>query len=290
VVAFSWAEPAFHPVPFVAAAGALAWYHEATARVASHATKYQRMQFGLGIFAVVFATIWPIADLAQTVSLLAIVLQREILVLAAAPLLLMGLPTMVAARLTRPAPIDWVASRLAKPVPALVTTSILLGVTALPFAVDAANSDGLLRGFIVLVTLFAGLVLWLPVIERIPDMHRLSPIAKGGYLVAQSLAPTFLSFAWIFALRPLYGSLHGQRTSLGLSPLADQQLSGYLSKLGTFGVLWIVAFILFVQAPDEAPSESGPLHWVDVERALERAERKERKVAIRPEKSGEDHR
>jgi putative membrane protein len=278
VVAFSWADPALHAVPVVVAGGVLAWYHEATARFASHASTKQRTEFVLGILAFVVATIWPIADLAQSVSLFVNVLQREILVLAAAPLILLGLPAMVVARLTRPAAIDFTASRLSKPVPALATTTILLAATSIPPTVDAANANALLRGAIVLVTLLAGFALWLPVIEKVPGVPHYSPMAKGGYLMAQSLAPTFLSFAWIFAVHPLYTSLHHQQALLGVSPLIDQQLSGYLSKLGTFGVLWTVAFILFVQSPDEEPEDSGPLHWVDVERAIERAERSERRI------------
>lgn len=278
MVAFSWGDPALHAVPLVAAGGVLVWYHEATARFASHASTKQRTEFVLGVLAFVVATIWPIADLAQSVSLLVNVLQREILVLAAAPLILLGLPEMVVARLTRPAPIDFIASRLSKPVPALATTTVLLAATSIPPTVDAANANPLLRGAIVLVTLFAGFALWLPVIEKVPGVTHYSPMAKGGYLMAQSLAPTFLSFAWIFAVHPLYTSLHHQRTLLGISPLVDQQLSGYLSKLGTFGVLWTVAFILFLQAPDEEPEDSGPLHWVDVERAIERAERREKRM------------
>ena len=274
---FAWHSPVFHPVPLVLAAGVLAWYHEATARFASQASRRQRFQFILGVLAFLVATTWPIADLAQSVSLLITILQRELLVLAAAPLLLLGLPTMVVARLTHPAPLDWIACRISKPVPALFTTTLLLGVTALPISIDSANHHWILRAAIVLITLFAGIVLWLPVIERVPGVPHLSPYGKAGYLMAQSLAPTFLSFAWIFALRPLYGSLHGQHALIGISPLSDPQLSGYLSKLGTFGVLWAVAFWLFANAPDEEPEDSGPLHWIDVERAIERAQRDERK-------------
>jgi putative membrane protein len=196
------------------------------------------------------------------------------LVLAAAPLLLIGTPPQVAARLTRPVVIDGLACRLVKTLPALLVTTLTLGITALPFSVDAASSDALLRAVILIATFGAGLVLWLPVIERVPGMHRLSPMAKGGYLIAQAVAPTFLSFAWIFSLHPLYHSLHGQRAALDVSPLADQQLSGYLAKLGTFGVLLSVAYVIFMRSDTGGDEASPPLHWIDVERELERASRR----------------
>jgi cytochrome c oxidase assembly factor CtaG len=146
----------------------------------------------------------------------------------------------------------------------------------LPGAIAAASSNGLARIGVLAITVLTGIVLWLPVIDRVPGVTRLPLMGKAGYLFAQSIAPTFLSFAWIFASRPLYGSLHGQAAAVGLSPLADQQAAAYLSKLGTFGVLWTVAFILFSRAGDGEDVEEPQLHWADVERALERADRRRR--------------
>jgi len=277
VVRFAWADPTFHLAPLVLVAGLVAWFAEATSRTDSRPTRRQRWAFGGGALALFVAMSWPLADLATSTSLLGIVVQRQLLVLAAAPLLLLGTPPSVTARLTRPGPIDAVASRLARPVLAIATTTVLLGVTAMPFSVSAASSSIVVRTVILGVNLFAGIVLWLPVIERIPGMPHLRPMAKGGYLMAQSVAPTFLSFTWIFALHPLYHSLHGQRAALGISPLTDQQLSGYLAKLGTFGVLWTVAFVLFVRDSDDDHEGEQDLRWIDVERALERADRRERR-------------
>ena len=275
-MSFAWGSPRLHLAPILLALGLAAWYFEATSREGSRASGRERLAFLSGLLALVVALSWPLDELATSVSLLAVIAQRQLLILVAAPLLLLGTPPSVAARLTRPAPIDWLASRLSRPVPALVTTTVVLALTALPPSVDAAATSPALRALLLVGTFGAGLVLWLPVIDRVPGVPRLRPLAKGGYLVAQAVAPTFLSFVWIFALHPLYHALHGQQRLLDLSPLADQQLSGYLAKLGTFGVLLSVAYVIFARA-DEADEESStPLHWSDVERALERAERRER--------------
>ena len=270
-----------HLAALVLCAGLLAWYAEATRRAESAVTRRQRLFFLGGVVLLGLALCWPVADLAQTTSLLAIVLQRQLLVLGAAPLLLLGTPMTITARLTKPAPIDAVASRLARPVPALATTTILLFVTAIPPTVSAASSDALVRTMVVALTMIAGVALWLPVIVRVPGVPHLSDMAKAGYLIAQSLAPTFLSFAWIFARRPLYPSLTHQLHVLGISPLTDQQLSAYLSKLVTFGLLWTVAYVLFSRATDaDEDPQDDPLHWVDVQRALERLDRQERRSGV----------
>lgn len=268
--------------------GLLAWYHEATRVAGSEATRRQRIAFWCGVGFLFVALSWPVADLAQHTSLLLIVFQRQLLVLGAAPCLLFGTPMAITARLTRPAAIDAVASRLARPVPALATTTILLFVTAIPPSISAASSSTFVRTLLVVLTMVAGITLWLPVIVRVPGNPHLSDIGKAGYLVAQSLAPTFLSFAWIFARRPLYASLRGQHHALGFNALSDQQLSAYLSKLLTFGILWTVAYVLFSRAADtDEDAADDPLHWVDVQRSLERLDRQERRAGISPGPSEE---
>ena len=274
---FSWTAPTFHLGPLLVAGGTALWYLEATSHDELRATRGQRLAFFGGLLSAVVALSWPLADLATSVSLLAVVAQRLVLVLVTAPLLLLGTPPSVMARLTRPAPIDAVARRLVRPLTALVVTTVTLGVTALPFSVAWASEHAVVRIALLVAVLCAGIVLWLPVIDRVPGVTHLRPMLKGGYLVAQALAPTFLSFAWIFALHPLYHSLHGQHRALGIAPLTDQQLSGYLAKLATFGVLLSVAYALFMRSDASEELEDDPLRWADVQREFERAERAERR-------------
>jgi cytochrome c oxidase assembly factor CtaG len=277
-VTFSWTGPHLHLAPLLLVLGLAIWYLEATSHEPSRSTRSQRWAFGGGLLALLVALSWPVADLATRVSLLFVVGQRLLLVLVAAPLLLLGTPVPLAARLTRPAAIDAIASRLSRPLPALVTTTVVLGATALPWSVGEASGGLWARAAELAAVFGAGLVLWLPVIERVPGVRHLRPMAKGGYLVAQAVAPTFLSFAWILSLHPLYHSLHGQQAALGLSALTDQQLSGYLAKLGTFGVLLSVAYVLFMRSEGDRDDDAQSLQWVDVERELERAARRERRT------------
>jgi putative membrane protein len=276
-VTFSWSSPTFHLGPWLLAAGLGIWFFEATSHEEFRSTNRQRWAFGMGLVALVVALSWPVADLATSVSLLATIVQRQLLILAVAPLLLLGTPATVTARLTRPAAVDAVVRRLARPVAALVTTTVLLAITSLPASVDASASSGPFRALVLAGVLAAGIVLWIPVIDRVPGVVHLRPIVKAGYLVAQAVAPTFLSFIWIFSLHPLYHSLHGQRAALGISALTDQQLSGYAAKLLTFGVLLSVAYAIFVRGDEDDDEQDAPLRWIDVERALERADRQERR-------------
>jgi hypothetical protein len=63
-----------------------------------------------------------------------------------------------------------------------------------------------------------------------------------------------------------------------MTPLLDQQLAGFLAKLSTIAVLWTVAFVIMTRAQSEkGEEETDPLLWTDVERELERADRRERR-------------
>jgi cytochrome c oxidase assembly factor CtaG len=139
------------------------------------------------------------------------------------------------------------------------------------------------------VTLLLGLVLWWPVLERAPASRHLSDVAKGGYLLAASLVVTSLSFIWIFSRHVLYPSFAHQQAVLGLSAIDDQQLAGYIAKLGAYLPLWVTAFVFFTRAADEsAKREDAPLRWVDVQRELERVERDERRAHAAPGEPGPD--
>ena len=129
--------------------------------------------------------------------------------------------------------------------------------------------------------LAAGFVLWLPVLGRLPGVARPSALGRAGYLIVQSIVPSFLAVVWIFARHPLYTAYADHGRVLGLAPLTDQQVAGFVAKLGTIAVLWTVAFVTVTRAthPD---GDDEPLTWADVERQFERVARRERRLGHGP--------
>jgi len=265
--------PTWHPAlaaTLVAAAAAYAWL---TSRATLAATARERAAFA-GTIAVLWAACgWPLGDLAAHVSLTATVLQRLLVMLAAAPLLLASLPVDLIARCTRPAPIDRIARALSHPAVAILIVTIVGTVTLVPAVVTWGASSGPAGAAVVAATLAVGIVLWLPVVGRMPGTRRLSYVAKGAYCMAASLVVTSLSFVWIFSRHVLYGSFSHQHAIVAMSPIVDQQLAGYVAKFGAYLPLWTVAFVLFARAGDHDGDDGATLRWVDVQRELERAER-----------------
>lgn len=229
----------------------------------------------------VVALTWPVADLAAHWLLVALVAQRLLLMLAFPPLFIAALPRLFVARVTRSALVDAVAGACSRPVPAaIVVTVVAVGTLTVP-AVDAQASSAVVRGAFDLVLIGSGLVLWSPVLHPVPGTEPLSALGQAGYLVVQSILPSFLSIVWIFARHPLYPAYAHHGRVLGLSPVLDQQLSGFEAKLLTIFVLWAVAFVIVARAErrSEADENGEPLTWADVERQLERVARSERRHA-----------
>jgi cytochrome c oxidase assembly factor CtaG len=219
---------------------------------------------------------WPLGDLAAHWSLSALVLQRCVLVLAVAPLLLAGLSDQLIRWLARPASVDVVLMRVLRPPIAVVTVTVVLVVSVLPALVDAQSNSVVARGAMALLVLAAGTVLWLPVMGRIPGIPRPRPMIRAVYLVAQSVVPVFLSFLYILTTRPLYPSFSHSADVVGLSPLNDQQVAGFVSKLSFVLVLLAVAGVVLAWAPDSDADlgPEDPMSWADVERHFERVDRR----------------
>jgi cytochrome c oxidase assembly factor CtaG len=253
-------------------------YLVATRQEGCRPTRRQRRFFILGVVALLVAFMWPLGDLAAHWSLLALVLQRLLLTLAIPPLLVTGTPRPIIVRLTRPAAVDAVLRVVVKPVPAVaIVTAVAVGTLTTGLVSLAAHSD-VARVVIQVVVLLSGFVLWAPVLTELPGTPRLSALGRGGYLIVQSIVPSFLSVVWIFAHRSLYSPY--DHHVLGMSPVLDQQLAGFLAKLSTIAVLWTVAFTLMTRAHVASGSEEDaePLIWSDVEREIERAERREQRA------------
>lgn len=233
-----------------------------------------------GYACLVVALTWPVADLAQSYSLLARIGQNLLLSLAAPGLILAGLPAWMATRLTRPVVVHSAIRQLTRPpVAVLIFNAAVIGAQ-LPPAVRATSQSSALHGGVDVLLLVAGLILWTPVVRIVPGARPFSTAGRAGYLFAQSFFPNFVSLVYIFARRPFYPVYaHGARL-LGLSPLLDQQLAGVLAKIVGVFVLWGAAIVVLMRTSraEEAGLDPAPLTWEDVDRELRRLDRRHRRV------------
>ncbi|HYA69126.1 MAG TPA: cytochrome c oxidase assembly protein [Acidimicrobiales bacterium] len=256
------------------------------ARVDGRAALPTRRQLGWlagGLGTLLVALSWPVADLAAHWSLTALLVQRILLTLAVAPMLLLAMPTHLLAALTRPAPVDRALDWFTRPAVAIVTFSVIVVGTLFTPAVAAAAVSTPARALIDALLLVGGMILWAPVLSHIPGAHHPAAVGLAAYLFVQSILPSFPAVIYVFARHPLYPAFAASHLAIGLSALNDQQLAGVLAKVATLPVLWIVAWVILNRA-ERARNEGGDedtrtLTWAEVERHLERAERAERRNA-----------
>ncbi len=252
--------------------------HRRLQQSASHPLAWERRRIvgflvALGVALVSLG--WPLGDLAAHWSVSALVLQRCLLVLAVAPLLLVGLPDDVIWWATRPAPIDAALIRVLRPPVAVICVTVLLVGSMAPAMVAAQSNSMVARGLLALVAVAAGVILWLPIIGRVPGIPRPRPMVRAVYLVAQSVVPVFLSFILILAIHPLYPTIAHSTAAIGLHPVNDQQVAGFVSKLSFLLTLLTVAWVILMRAPDtdDDLGPEDPITWTDIERHFERADR-----------------
>jgi putative membrane protein len=243
-------------------------------------TRRQLWTLAGGLVALVVALTWPVADLAARWSLTALLVQRLLLTLAAAPLLLMAMPVPLLAAVTRPAPIDAAVRVLTRPVVAVVSFSLLAIGTLLTPAVAAQSSSAVWRGVTDVALLAGGGVLWAPTLGPIPGGHRTPPVGLAAYLFVQSIVPTFPAIVYVFAHHPFYPAFAHVHVAVRLTPLVDQQVAGVVAKVATLPVLWSAAYVALARAQriETTAAEEEPLTWATVERELERAERADRRA------------
>ena len=271
--------------------GTVVLTHLRLERSAGQAATWERKRllcFAVAVVGLVVALTWPVADLAAHWSLTVLVVQRLLLLLLVAPMLWLGLPDDVLRRLTRPALVDAVLARVQRPPVAVVIVTVVSVGSMTPGLVQAQATSALTRGLIDAAVLFAGLVLWLPVIGRVPGVPRPKPIVRFGYLVFQAVVPAFLSFIYIFSRHPLYETFSRSWSALHVRPLTDQQMAGFVSKLTMLIVLLTVGSVVLARASrSEDDVLDEPLVWADVERAFERVDRRRSRHAGADPDAGE---
>ena len=261
----------------------LLWLHrladDGRGGAAYRMTGCQRWQLAGAVGSLAVAVGWPVAGLAAHWSLTALLVQRLLLVLVTAPLLILAVPTQALARLTRPVLVDAAVDFLSRPAVAIVTFTVVVVGTLSTGAVGAQAGSGGWRAFFDVLLLFAGIVLWMPVLGRVPGARRMSPVGKAVYLVVQSVLPNFPAVVFVFSRHPLYATFAHAHRAIGLSALNDQQLAGIVAKVGTLPVLWSAAWRALWRAEraEQLGVDEEPLTWAEVERAIERGDRAARR-------------
>lgn len=270
---FAWAVVVALAVAYVTALRKLGPVHAPPRPVC---TRRQVTCFSFGLLALAVATTWPIADLAAHWSLLAHMFDLSLLALAAAPLLLLGLPRWLVGLATQDATFDSVIRRLTRPWTATLVFNAAVVGSLVPAVISAGNRYAAVFIAVQLVVFLAATVMWIPALRLLPGPNQMSTGGRIGYLFLQSVLPNFPALIYIFANHPIYATFAAGAPVFGLSGMTDQQLAGAVAKLCGISVMWGAAAIILVKAQkaEEEGLDPDPLTWEDVESELKRLDRR----------------
>jgi putative membrane protein len=241
--------------PWVVLPLALSWvlYSRGTARLWRRAAPgrgvpaWRASCFAAGWAALLVALLPPLR-LAGQGLFTAHMLEHELLMVAAAPLLVLGRPIgpflwalpprarrgLGRAVQARPVAAAWRA--LTAPLVATVLHFAALWAWHLPLLFEAALDHPGLHRLQHVSFLGSALVFWWAMLERRPR----APGPAFGHLFLTSIHASLLGALFLFAPRPWYPRQTLGAPAWGLSPLEDQQLGGL--------VMWLVACSVYVVA------------------------------------------
>jgi putative membrane protein len=193
---------------------------------------WRKASFYGGVLLLWVSLDWPIGPLGAGYLASVHMLQFVLVGVVAPALLLVGIPE--AGYRSLPGRRFYPFLRqLTHPVSAFVVFNVIMTISHWPGLVDRLMPTQLGSFVMDLSWMFAGLVLWFPVIAPVPHGKSLHPLYKIGYLALNAflIRPPFAMM--IFSAHPIYEIYELAPPVGGVDPLADQQLGGAIMKIGT---------------------------------------------------------
>lgn len=210
-----------------------------------------------GLAALALALFSPVHS-ASASLLSAHMVQHLLLILVAAPLLVLGRPGQAMLMALPRAFRRWAiapglaratyrtARRLARPVPAWIVFTIALWAWHLPAAYGAAVRSDPIHSVEHLCFLSTAMVAW-SVVLRERRGEGLGALGRALFLLATAAQSGLLGALLLFARAPLY-AVHGLGpASWGLTPLQDQQLAGAIMWIPPGAVYLVVSAALLLR-------------------------------------------
>jgi putative membrane protein len=171
-------------------------------------------------------------------------IQHTLLIMVAAPMLLLGRPITLALmgssgaahKRVATAAHGRVAHVLGSPIVGFASFAIVVWFAHLSWIYNAALTNDLLHGLEHLAYLAAALLFWWPVVATDPGSARLSPPARLFYLFLAMPVMSLLGFVVMSSDHVLYVHYLGAARLLGVSALADQRLGG--------AIMWVSSMVI----------------------------------------------
>lgn len=227
-----------------------------------------------GVALLWLAADYPMHDIGERYLMSVHMTQHLLITLGVPGILLAGTPPWLMRWLfVRPARVHAVVRRLSRPLVAALLFNFVTAFTHWPVMVNLSLEAHPIHLVVHAVMFTSALLMWLPVLNRIPELPRMSYPVKMLYLFLQSILPTIPASFLTFAETPVYRFYASVPRIWGMDVIEDQQLAGAIMKVIGGSALWAVIVVMFFRWYAQSQREDrDTLTWADVERELERTE------------------
>ena len=245
------------------------------------ATRRQVVAFVAGVVILWMASDWPIHDLAEQYLYSVHMLQHELITLPAPPLLIAGTPDWLLRLILSWRPLDAIARIASRPLIAGAVFDASVVVFHTPAVVDFTLYHHDVHFFAHVAMFGAALVMWWPMMNRLPEYRRMSYPAKMLYMFLMTVVPDVPTLFLVLSSGVVYRFYATVPRPFALTALGDQQAAAAIMNFTNMIFFGCVGAVLFFRwwaqedTLDRKVRGDETLTWDDVLVEFERASRPE---------------
>jgi putative membrane protein len=230
---------------------------------AEPASRSQIIFFSLGVFTLFVAGASPIHDISEEHLLSMHTLQLLLFVFVAPPLLLAGIPTWLFQALLVRKWVQPVAKIALNPLVAIFAFNMTLVIIHLPHVFDYQLRNEWFHFAIHVWSVTVALMMWWPIMTKVPGLPQLSYPYQMAYLFVQSLIPAVIGSFITFSRSAVYDFYEEAPRIWGIDPVDDQQLAAFFMKVVGSLILWGFIGAAFFKWYAEEESSGQGLPWAE---------------------------
>jgi putative membrane protein len=193
-----------------------------------------------GVLCLLVALEGPIHELSDYYLFGAHMVQHMLLVYAAPPLLLLGMPGWLLRPILRLPGVFKLARAVTRPMPALIAFNAVFALYHVPAYYNAVLENHPLHIAAHLLFIVLAVITWWPILSPMPDLPPLAYPVRMLYVFGETFSGFLVGAFVTNAPTVLYPFYAEAPRTWGLSPMDDQKIGGL--------IMWIVggAYLLFV--------------------------------------------
>lgn len=201
-------------------------------------TSKQKASFIAGLVTLFVALGPPLDDWSDHYLLLAHMVQHLLLILLAAPLLLVGIPAWMLEPLTRNRVTNTIGYWLTRPVIAYAIANLVIVLWHLPVLYDAALRSQPIHVLEHATFIATGILAWWPIAGPLPQWPRLSLPLQSLYFFAMTIPGSIVGAFITFAEPGLYSPYDTAPRIFNIDLATDQQAAGL--------VMWVLVATIYL--------------------------------------------